>query len=474
MAFPAPAHAQEAQDSPPLRVTAHAPSQAPANGTIELQLDVMTSTWFTQPPRLPTLTLPGVLVTPPSGEGSLLREQRDGVAYSGLRYTYLLIVPQAGELLIPALTVSAQVGPGGNLVSASSTPLTVTVGGAASVSPGGATPQRATKVTKLTITQTYSLAPDPLITGGRITRTITQRAEGEQAMLLPAAPLGDVPHFKRYALEPQVTTLTDGRGGFIGGQRIDRAEYVALEAGTFDLPALALPLSDAADGTPREQTLPGRHVVVAAAPKADVPFSLADDLSRLRQQARWVLPPWLLSAVAIPVFALVLLWLFRPWILRAARAVRAAIDRARLRWQSSEACYWRAWQREARTAPAGLSACYRWLRRSTGAPTMRKAVAPLDAAAHAAAEAALSHAYGRRSLDNAGPDGAGPDGAHPDGAGPEETVPHAAGPEDARATLALATRKWRAIWRRQRRCAGARSPHALPASLSTASSENTS
>ncbi|CPL18145.1 Uncharacterised protein [Bordetella pertussis] len=41
--------------------------------------------------------------------------------------------------------------------------------------------------------------------GGRVTRSITQRAEGVQAMLLPPAPLADAPGFKRYAREPEVS-----------------------------------------------------------------------------------------------------------------------------------------------------------------------------------------------------------------------------------------------------------------------------
>ena len=51
--------------------------------------------------------------------------------------------------------------------------------------------------------------------------------------------LRDVPGFKRYPREPEVTTLTDGRGGFLGGQRIDRADYEPLAAGESTLPALS-------------------------------------------------------------------------------------------------------------------------------------------------------------------------------------------------------------------------------------------
>ncbi|RXN93433.1 hypothetical protein C7R54_01075 [Achromobacter aloeverae] len=454
LAMPAPA---AAQDAPPLRVAVHAPSEAQANATIALRVDVLTPTWFTQPPRLPALDLPGVMVTAPSGEGELIREDKDGVSYVGVRYTYLLIAAQPGTLQLPALTVSAKVGPGGNEVSASSAPLAIEVGGGLAGAQGGAAAARGgagasqgavsratggAAATRMSITQDYVLAPDPLVTGGRITRTITQRAQGVQAMLLQPAPLDEIPHFNRYPLEPQVTTLTDGRGGFVGGQRIDRVEYVAMDAGTFDLPSVTLQWRNTADGALETQTMPGRRVTVAVAPRADVPFSLADDLSRLRQSARWVVPPWAVTAVAILAPLLLLLWVTWPWWRRGARAVREAARRGRARWRSSEPYYWRAWQRESRGEPTALTACYRWLRKCTGMPAMRMAVAPLGAGEQAAAGAALRQAYGPRSGDRS----------------------HAG--ED-RNRLASETRAWRAAWRRHR---APRPAHALPRSLAECSS----
>ncbi|WP_155272947.1 BatD family protein [Bordetella bronchiseptica] len=301
------AGAPRAQDAPPLRVTARLPAgaQAQAGATLRLELDVMTTTWFTQPPRLPALTLPGVMVTPPSGEGELVRAEHNGVAYSGLRYTYLLSPTAAGQVQVPALAVSAEVGPGKTPASASSAPLSFTVGGAAGGQPA---PHGA-----LTVSQDFALAPDPLVAGGRVTRSITQRAEGVQAMLLPPAPLADVPGFKRYAREPEVTTLTDGRGGFVGGQRIDRADYVAEQAGELSLPAVTLAWRDGAGGQPRQQALPGRTFAVAAAPAVAPPFSLTDDLARLRHGLRWVLPAAWLAWAAGGALALLALWLGWPW-----------------------------------------------------------------------------------------------------------------------------------------------------------------
>lgn len=408
MALMAPLYAQEA---PVLRVTAKAPAQGQTGATVRLQLEVMTSTWFTQPPRLPALDLPGVLVTPPSGEAELVRGNQDGQTFSGLRYTYLLSAQSAGTLRIPALAVTAQLGPGGAPVTAESAPLSIEFTGAA---------QPGKVVGDLTVTQSFNLAPDPMVQGGRITRSVTQRADGVQAMLLPPAPLADVPHFKRYPREPEVVTLTDGRGGFLGGQRIDRADYIAQEAGSYELPPLTLNWTDGPGGALQSKTLPGRRIDVAAAAQAAPPFSLADDLARLRHGLRWVLPPWAVPAIVAATAAGFALWLAWAWWMRLARAMGAAARAGRARWRASEPHYWFAWRREAHGAKPVLSDFYRWIRRGSGAVALREALAPMDEADRQLAESTLRRVYGAGE-----------------------------GNADWRARLAARSRAWRKAWRRR-------------------------
>ncbi|WP_238531931.1 hypothetical protein [Achromobacter arsenitoxydans] len=411
-----------AQDAPVLRVTASAPAEGQTGATIKLQLEVMTSTWFTQPPQLPKLDLPGVTVTPPSGHGELVRDEQNGQSLNGLRYTYLLSVESAGALHIPALSVTAQLGPAGAPVTAESAPLTLQIKGAARLG---------NVVGDLSVTQSFTLTPDPLVQGGRITRSVTQRADGVQPMLLPPAPLGDVPHFKRYPREPEVVTLTDGRGGFVGAQRIDQADYVAQESGSFALPPLTLHWTDARSGSPKNQTLPGRQVDVAAAQTAPPPFSLQADLAALRHGLRWAIPGWAMPAVIGLAAAGLALWLGRAYWQRLARALGAVARRARTRWLVSEPRYWRAWQREAHAAPAVLSDCYRWIRRSSGAAALRDAVAPLAQDERQFVESTLRHAYGMNAAKTAW-----------------------------RAPLASRSRVWRRAWRKRPAAV-----HALPKSL---------
>ncbi len=418
-----------AQAPPVLRVTASAPAQGQTGATVKLQLEVMTSTWFTQPPQLPKLELPGVTVTPPSGHGDLVRDEQDGQPLNGLRYTYLLSAESAGALHIPALSVTAQLGQASAPVTAESAPLSIQIAGDAQ--PGNV-------VGDLSVTQSFTLTPDPLVQGGRITRSVTQRADGVQPMLLPPAPLGDVPHFKRYPREPEVVTLTDGRGGFVGAQRIDRADYAAQEPGSFALPPLTMHWTDARTGSAKNQTLAGRQVEVAAAQAAPPPFSLQADLATLRHGLRRAIPGWAMPAVIGLAAAGLALWLGRAWWQRLARALGAAAKRARAGWLASEPRYWLAWRREARAARPVLSDCYRWIRRSRGAAALREAVAPMAEDEHQFVESTLRHAYGG-------------------------DVEGAAW----RAALALRSRAWRSAWRK-------RPPevHALPKELNPLHHEN--
>ncbi|MGH8819270.1 MAG: BatD family protein, partial [Achromobacter pestifer] len=380
--------AAAAQDAPALRVTAtlQAPAEVRAGMTLRLQLEVLTPTWFTQPPVLPALDIPGALVTPPQGEGELVRDTVGGVSYSGVRYTYVLSPTAAGAMQVPALSVTAKIGPGGQLASGTSKPVSF------SVLPQAAAGQ-AVAAGKMEVTQDYSIAPDPLIVGGRITRSVTQRAEGVQAMLLPAVALPDLPGFKRYPREPEVTALNDGRGGFVGGQRIDRADYVAQAAGTFRLPPLTVRWRDGTTGQPAKSELPGREFTVAPAPAVTPPFSLAEDLARLRHGLRWVIPTaWLAwGAGLLAVFAA--LWLTWPWWRRLAMALRGRVAHAAAAHRASEAWHWRAWKREARGQTASLGAFYRWLRVATGAQDLRTAVAPLGQAPRQTVAAVLQDAY---------------------------------------------------------------------------------
>ncbi|MEK0115090.1 hypothetical protein WKH48_18685, partial [Bordetella pertussis] len=86
---------------------------------------------------------------------------------------------------------------------------------------------------------------------------------------------------------------------------------------------------DGAGGQPRQQARPGRTFAVAAAPAVAPPFSLTDDLARLRHGLRWVLPAAWLAWAAGGALALLVLWLGWPWWRQGLCRLRAAALRRR-------------------------------------------------------------------------------------------------------------------------------------------------
>ena len=110
---------------PELRVQAslQPADTAMVGSLVELQLDVLTDTWFTSAPTLPDLKLPGALVMPPDGHAEHLNQTLDGKSFNGMRYSYLITPNLAQGFDIPALTVRATPGQATTELSAQSQPL---------------------------------------------------------------------------------------------------------------------------------------------------------------------------------------------------------------------------------------------------------------------------------------------------------------------------------------------------------------
>jgi len=383
--------AAQAQPAPQVRAQARIEPAGPlpAGATAALQVDVLTSTWFMQPPELPPLQLAGALVTAPSGRAELIRATVGGVAYNGLRYVYQISPTQAGSLAIPALRITLHVGQAPQPLQASTEPLSLQVEGL----PAGAA-QGELVAAALTATQAFEYSHQPLRVGDRIVRQVTISAQGAQAMLIPAPPFVEVSGLKRYPAEPDIAPLTDSRGGFLGGRRIDRVEYVATRPGRYELPAIDIAWWDATARRAQRATLPAQRVQVDAAPAYRGPFSVAQDLRDLQRQAPIHVPGSVLAAIAAGLILVLAGWLGRPWWRRWGRQLAAGIARARQAWRASEPCAWLALRRLLNRPIARLDELYRWLWRVRRARTVARAVAGLAPALAAPPTQLLRDCYG--------------------------------------------------------------------------------
>lgn len=349
-------------DEPHLRVQAQVlPADSIMVGSlVELQLDVLTDTWFTDAPTLPDLTLNGALVMPPNGHAQHLNQTVDGKPFNGLRYSYLITPNLAQGFAIPALTVHATPAQASGTLSAQSQPLHFS----AAQPPGFKAGEAVLVARDLHLNQTVVNSATPLKVGDSLTRQLTLQADGALAMSLPTPLLADIPGLSRYLKAPQVSALDDGRGNFNGGQRIDTVTYRIDTEGRHTLPAIDVKWWDANARQTRTAQVPA-ITFEAVANTTDRPvFSLSEDLKKLGQHrpthvsGRWLGPIALLLIVAlIGYFA-------RPFVYRARQAWQARRLARHTAFLQSADYAWQQIPAQIEGKPAQLSALYLWVRRS--------------------------------------------------------------------------------------------------------------
>jgi hypothetical protein len=347
---------------PDLRVQTHLQpaTSVMVGGLVELQLDVLTDSWFTSAPTLPDLKLTGALVLPPDGHAEHINQSLDGKSFNGMRYTYRITPNLAQGFDIPPLTVQATPGQASAPLSAQSQPLHFTA-----AQPPGFKPGEPVLVAQgLRFTQKIVNSATPLKVGDSITRQLTLQADNAMAMSLPAPAMGDISGLSRYPKTPQISNLDDGRGNFNGGQRIDTVTYRVDSEGRYSLPAIELKWWDAGSQQTRTAQVPAVTFEAAVNSAYKPVFSIADDLKKLGQQSRVHLAGhWLRLSALLMVMAL-FVWFARPFVHRTCLAAQTRRQARQAAWLESADYAWRQIPRQIDGKPAQLSALYLWLRRS--------------------------------------------------------------------------------------------------------------
>lgn len=240
----------------------------------------------------------------------------NGVRHGVIEVRYAIFPQHSGELDIPSQLFSATaLQPGGNgrsgarsgrLVQVRSPNITLQVRPIPADYPAGAPwlPARS-----LTLTQTWQ--PDPgidLFSGEPLTRTLSLTAEGLNASQLPALqsltgdPVQDR-QLRQYADQPHLQTELSDNG--IRGSRHDSAALVALQEGTWTLPALEVPWwNTEAD---RLETASLDSVVLNISRDAD--FASVNTPAAFAQTAPALLWPWQVASALLGLGLVVCLYL---------------------------------------------------------------------------------------------------------------------------------------------------------------------
>lgn len=327
--------------------------------TLNLQVDVLTDTWFTRAADMPPLTLDGALVMPPGGEAQHLTQTLDGTPFYGLRYTYRIIPEQAREFVIPALSISAQPAQAAGNLTAHSTPQRFS----AQVPQGFAPGEPVLVAQGLRLSQKISPSGTPLKVGDTLTRAVTLQADGPPGMALPPPVQANIPGLRAYPQTPVISNLDDGRGDLLGGQRIDRQTYRVDRKGHFTLPALRVKWWDSQAREARIAELPPVDINATASSTYKPVFSIREDLQRLGQQGRFHLAGHWLAALVLLIGLAVLAFLLRTPGQRAYAAWQHWRAQRRAAWLASPDYAWRHITTELDAQPPRLDSVYRWLRR---------------------------------------------------------------------------------------------------------------
>ncbi|MGF6090820.1 hypothetical protein [Pseudomonas sp. 18173] len=343
-----------------VQVTLQPAGQVMVGSLVELQLDVLTDTWFTSAPTLPDLKLSGALVMPPDGHAEHLNQTLDGKSFSGMRYSYLITPNAAQAFDIPALTVRATPGQASSELSGQSLPVHFVV-----TQPPGFQPGEPVLVAQgLRFTQKVTNSATPLKVGDSLTRQLTLQADGALAMSLPTPALGDVSGLSRYLKNPQVSTLDDGRGHFTGGQRIDTVTYRIDAQGHHTLPAIELKWWDAGSQQTRTAQVPAVDFDAVANSTYQPVFSISEDLKKLGQQSRLHLSRYGFGLATLLLGSVLLVWFARPFVHRAYLSWQARRQAKRAAWLQSADYAWQQIPPQLEGQPPQLSALYLWTRRS--------------------------------------------------------------------------------------------------------------
>ncbi len=235
-----------------------------AGQQILIDVDVLVPNYFLQPPQFPAIDLPGAIVTLDNGRALNLNETIDGTAYSGIRRTYVVTPRSPGDFTLPPAVISfayAAVPPQATRGEVTLPPLRFTVREA----PGGAGERPGVVAAKVGISQELDRDPAALKAGDTLVRTVTVRAEGLRAMMIPEPDFSAPEGVRLYRQDPALSEETDRNGQSIAGIRKDVASYLFREPGTFVLPAVVLSWFDPASAATQSANAPAVSVTVAAA-----------------------------------------------------------------------------------------------------------------------------------------------------------------------------------------------------------------
>jgi BatD DUF11 like domain len=358
------AFAQQPTAPEPIVQTTVDPPRVVVGQPVTLRVVVLAPNYMTSPPELPDFQFRNAVTRQLQSINT--SEQRDGVSYAGVRFEFAITPQEPGAYAIADQTV--------HIRYAANPPATREVTVAlprvafeAFIPDAAAELRPFVSAHSLSAEQEIKRSSDQLKPGDAVTRTVTIKAEGTPAMLLPPQQFAAVEGLQLYPAQPVLDDKTQARTDVMTATRIDSATYMLERPGDYSLPAIEIDWWDTVSGKIERILLDAVPFSVAAIP------GVANEMSMGGSGRGWtwtgirdlLADNWLVILCAAAVAAG--LGLIAP---RVIRRVTAEHRRRRDAYRRSEAFAFNRLRRAIGRHDAGqtYSALLDWLPRLNAAP----------------------------------------------------------------------------------------------------------
>ncbi|MCF6225617.1 MAG: BatD family protein [Xanthomonadales bacterium] len=229
-----------------------------------------------------------------------LTEQIDGISWQIIRYPLALYPQQAGQLLVPPITVRFNSAAGFDseiqAFEFQTQPLQINI----KSPPGVAAGDLVITTTDFALDYQWQPETSTAKTGDAFTLTIKRSAGDISAMLLPPIPVYRVEGLAAYPQAPEVKDKTNR--GDLSGERSDSIIWVAEKPGTYKIPAIRFQWWDPASEELKQQLIPGLELEVQPAAVATDKLNANGVAEGQPSLYKWYLLAGLLIAILMAVY----------------------------------------------------------------------------------------------------------------------------------------------------------------------------
>ena len=324
-----------------------------------LRIEVLAPNYMTSPPELPDFQVRNAVTR--QLQSVNINDERNGIGYAGVRFEFAIYPQEPGAYAVAGqkLTVRYAAEPPATREAVLALPQ---IAFEAFIPDAAATLRPFVAASRLSAEQTLQRTSDQLKAGDAVTRTVTIKAEGLPAMLLPPQSFATIEGLALYPAQPSLEDHVDGRTDAMTSARVDSATYMLQRPGNYVLPAIDIAWWNMGSGKIERVHLDEVPLAVAANPAE--PAASAEGGQGARLSVNGILDlvteHWMLALLALVTLGAAS-W-FAPGVFRV---VAANWKRRRAAYMQSEGFFFDRLRRTARSGDASATyfALLDWLQR---------------------------------------------------------------------------------------------------------------